>query len=99
VVHAYRGNEAAGMIISKLDEAVRPGAALDCAIRHKIRVVGLADGQRVPEDWHWAEPRSLVEKALSVPASPAFEFDEEMLGMMFASAASAGGGRGRGTDV
>ncbi len=99
VVHAYRGNEAAGMIISKLDEAVRPGAALDCAIRHKIRVVGLADGQRVPEDWHWADPRTLVDKALSVPASPAFEFDEEMLGMMFASAAGAGGVRGRGTDV
>lgn len=99
VVHAYRGNEAAGMIISKLDEAVRPGAALDCAIRHKIRVVGLADGQRVPEDWHWAEPRALVEKALSVPPSPAFEFDEEMLGMLFASAAGAGGGRSRGSDV
>jgi flagellar biosynthesis protein FlhF len=99
VVHAYRGNEAAGMIISKLDEAVRPGAALDCAIRHKIRVVGLADGQRVPEDWHWADPRALVDKALSVPASPAFEFDEEMLGMMFAGVAGIGGGRGRSADV
>ena len=99
VVHAYRGNEAAGMIISKIDEAVRPGAAIDCAIRHKIRVVGLADGQRVPEDWHWAEPRALIEKALSVPSSPTFEFDEEMLGMMFASAGASGAGRGRRADL
>ncbi len=99
VVNAYRGNEAAGMIISKIDEAVRPGAAIDCAIRHKIRVIGLADGQRVPEDWHWADPRALVEKALSVPSSPTFEFDEEMLGMMFASAGTAGAGRGRRADL
>ena len=28
------------------------GPALDALIRHKLKVVGVANGQRVPEDWH-----------------------------------------------
>jgi len=85
VVLAYRGAQAAGLIISKLDEAVRPAGAIDCAIRHRMRVVGVADGQRVPEDWAWAEPQTLVDRALAVHPSPAFELDDQLLGMMFAA--------------
>jgi flagellar biosynthesis protein FlhF len=85
VVLAYRGAQAAGLIISKLDEAVRPAGAIDCAIRHRMRVVGVADGQRVPEDWAWAEPQTLVDRALAVHPSPAFELDDQLLGMMFAT--------------
>ena len=73
------------MIISKLDEAVRPAGAIDCAIRHRMRVVGVADGQRVPEDWAWAEPQALVDRALAVYPSPAFELDDQLLSMMFAA--------------
>lgn len=83
VIVAYRGAQAAGMIISKLDEAVRPAGALDCAIRHRMRVVGVADGQRVPEDWSWADPDALITRALNVQAAPAFELDDQLLGMMF----------------
>ena len=90
VVQAYRGHQSAGMIISKMDEAVRPAAALDCAVRHKMRVLGVADGQRVPEDWHWADPRALVERALAAQSAPTFEMDEQMLGMMFAASSSSG---------
>ncbi len=89
VVQAYRGHQSAGMIISKMDEAVRPAAALDCAVRHKMRVLGIADGQRVPEDWHWADPRALVERALAAQSVPTFAMDEQMLGMMFASSSTA----------
>ncbi len=89
VVQAYRGHQSAGLIISKMDEAVRPAAALDCAVRHKMRVLGIADGQRVPEDWHWADPRALVERALAAQSTPTFEMDEQMLGMMFASTSAA----------
>ena len=85
VVLAYRGAQAAGLIISKLDEAVRPAGAIDCAIRHRMRVVGVADGQRVPEDWAWAEPQALVDRALAVHPSPAFELDDQLLSMMFAA--------------
>lgn len=85
VVLAYRGAQAAGLIISKLDEAVRPAGAIDCAIRHRMRVAGVADGQRVPEDWAWAEPQTLVDRALAVHPSPAFELDDQLLGMMFAA--------------
>ncbi len=85
VVLAYRGAQAAGLVISKLDEAVRPAGAIDCAIRHRMRVVGVADGQRVPEDWAWAEPQALVDRALAVHPSPAFELDDQLLSMMFAA--------------
>ena len=100
VVLAYRGAQAAGMIISKLDEAVRPAGALDCAIRHRMRVVGVADGQRVPEDWAWAEPQALVDRALTVHPSPAFELDDQLLGMMFsATRGEAPAGAPRRSDV
>ena len=92
VITAYRGAQAAGMIISKLDEAVRPAGALDCAIRHRMRVVGVADGQRVPEDWSWPDGRALIRRALSVQSSPAFAIDDQMLGMMFTSSRGAGAG-------
>ena len=93
VITAYRGAQAAGMIISKLDEAVRPAGALDCAIRHRMRVVGVADGQRVPEDWSWPDGRALIRRALSVQSSPAFAIDDQMLGMIFT------GGRGAGSST
>ena len=35
-----------------MDEAVKLGPALDALIRHKLKVLGVANGQRVPEDWH-----------------------------------------------
>ena len=50
VLVAYRAASCAGMVLSKLDEAVKLGPALDAAIRHKLTVVGVANGQRVPED-------------------------------------------------
>ena len=39
-------------MLSKLDEAVKLAPALDALVRHKLKVVGVANGQRVPEDWH-----------------------------------------------
>lgn len=83
VILAYRGAQAAGMVISKLDEAVRPAGVLDCAIRHRLRLVGVADGQRVPEDWSAPNAEALIARALAVRASPAFELDDQLLGMMF----------------
>ncbi len=70
VVHAYRGDGLAGCVFTKLDEANGIGGALDVAIRHKLPLSFVADGQRVPEDLHLADSRHLVERAFAPPREP-----------------------------
>jgi len=45
-------NKVIGCILTKLDEAVNLGAVLDVAVRHRLVLHYMADGQRVPEDLH-----------------------------------------------
>lgn len=73
VACAYRAQAAAGVVITKVDEAARLGGVLDCALRHRLRLVGVADGQRVPEDWSAPQAQALVNRALAVPSAPAFD--------------------------
>ncbi|SCX57912.1 flagellar biosynthesis protein FlhF [Nitrosospira sp. Nsp1] len=67
VAHAYQGDGLAGAIITKLDEAVTIGCALDTAIRHRLPLYYVAGGQRVPEDLEMADSRALVNRALDNP--------------------------------
>jgi flagellar biosynthesis protein FlhF len=69
VAHAYRGDGLAGAIITKLDEAVLMGSALDTAIRHRLPLYYIARGQRVPEDLELADSTHLVNCALDHVAS------------------------------
>ena len=50
VVQAYRGSGLAGCVLTKLDEAVTIGGALDVVLRQKLRLYYIGTGQRVPED-------------------------------------------------
>jgi flagellar biosynthesis protein FlhF len=63
VVRAYRGADLAGCILTKIDEALTLGAALDALIRHQLPLHYVANGQRVPEDLHRPNPLYLVERA------------------------------------
>ena len=65
VARAYRGDGLAGCLLTKLDEANGIGGALDVAIRHKLPVAFVADGQRVPEDLHLAERERLLGRAFA----------------------------------
>lgn len=65
VARAYRGDGLAGCLLTKLDEASSIGGALDVAIRHRLPVSFIADGQRVPEDLHVADSRQLLERVFS----------------------------------
>lgn len=65
VVRAYRGDGLAGCLLTKLDEANGIGGALDVAIRHKLPLSFIADGQRVPEDLHLADRERLLERAFA----------------------------------
>jgi flagellar biosynthesis protein FlhF len=49
-----------GVVLSKVDETGRLGAALGVTVRHRLPISYLTDGQRVPEDLHRAEPHRLA---------------------------------------
>lgn len=59
-------------IVTKLDEAVKLGGVVDCAIRRQLTLLFVTTGQRVPEDLHPAHGRYLVDKALRHAHSPVF---------------------------
>ncbi len=73
-----------GVIVSKLDEAVKLGPALDALIRHQARVVGVANGQRVPEDWHRLSAQSLVQHALRGGGGASWRLDPTEISLVLA---------------
>ena len=95
VMLAYRASQCAGCVISKLDEAVKLGPALDAAMRHRLKIVGVANGQRVPEDWHRLSARALVHRALRATSSPAYQLEAEELGYLIAGSSLHGGAETR----
>ncbi|RZL32321.1 MAG: flagellar biosynthesis protein FlhF, partial [Rubrivivax sp.] len=84
VVSAWKGAACEGVVLSKLDEAVKLAPALDTLIRHKLKVLGVANGQRVPEDWHRLPSTALVQRALKGAASGAWRMDNTDVNLIFA---------------
>ncbi|MEO6277123.1 flagellar biosynthesis protein FlhF [Roseateles sp.] len=84
VVSAWKGAACEGVVLSKLDEAVKLAPALDTLIRHKLKVLGVANGQRVPEDWHRLPSAGLVQRALKGAASGAWRMDSTDVNLIFA---------------
>ncbi len=85
VLVAYGAATCAGIVLSKLDEAVKLGPALDAAIRHKLKILGIANGQRVPEDWHHLSASALVQRALRGGGSSAWRLDASEMNLVFAA--------------
>jgi flagellar biosynthesis protein FlhF len=86
VMVAYGAAACRGVVLSKLDEAVKLGPALDAVIRHKLRVLGVANGQRVPEDWHRLSAQALVQRALRATGTSAWRLDAGDVSLVFAGA-------------
>ncbi|MBA2658228.1 MAG: flagellar biosynthesis protein FlhF [Nitrosospira sp.] len=85
VARAYQGGGLAGAIITKLDEAVTTGCALDTAICHQLPLYFTATGQRVPEDLHLADSRHLINSAFNnLPAASPFAVPDEALPLLMA---------------
>ena len=84
VVNAWKGAACEGVVLSKIDEAVKLAPALDTLIRHKLKVLGVANGQRVPEDWHRLPSVGLVQRALKGAASGAWRMDNTDVNLIFA---------------
>jgi flagellar biosynthesis protein FlhF len=68
VVRAYRGNGLSGCILTKTDESLTLGGALDVLMRHRLPLEYVTNGQRVPEDLHRPNPLYLIERAFRTPA-------------------------------
>lgn len=85
VMHSYRAEACVGVVLSKLDEAVKLGPALDALIRHKLKVLGVANGQRVPEDWHRLSAQALVHRALRASLNPAYRLDPNEVSLVFSA--------------
>jgi flagellar biosynthesis protein FlhF len=77
VARAWRAQDTAGAILTKLDEAARIGGAVDCLLRYRLMLFGLTNGQRVPEDWHPAGARLIAHVSLKPSSSPFTLGDEE----------------------
>ena len=86
VVRAWRVQRAQGAVLTKLDEAARIGGALDVVLRYELALLGLTNGQRVPEDWHPGNAGLLAHIALK-PLGAAFSLDSgEMQSLSLAGA-------------
>jgi flagellar biosynthesis protein FlhF len=83
VMVSYRAAACKGIILSKMDEAVKLAPALDALIRHKLKVVGVANGQRVPEDWHRLSSHALVHRALRANVNPAYRIEADDVSLIF----------------
>ena len=84
VLTAFRGTGTQHAILSKTDEAVKLGPALDTLIRHQFTLRGVTCGQRVPEDWQDADAAALVRQSMRAPARSAFDPRPADLGFFFA---------------
>jgi flagellar biosynthesis protein FlhF len=71
----------AGAIVTKIDEAARTGSVLDAAVRHKLPLHYVTNGQRVPEDLFLPQAPLLIERSLrrAVAKSSPFTLTDDEL--------------------
>ena len=72
VLTAFKTDGSQQAILSKVDEAVKLGPAIDALIRHQMVLRGVTNGQRVPEDWERADAHQLIGSSMRAPAKSAF---------------------------
>jgi flagellar biosynthesis protein FlhF len=73
VLTAFKASESQQAILSKVDEAVKLGPALDALIRHQMVLRGITNGQRVPEDWDTADAHQLISTSMRAQTKSAFD--------------------------
>ena len=83
VVAAFKSVDQQPTVLSKIDEAVKLGPALDVAIRHQLVLRGVTNGQKVPHDWDAADAAELVRTSMRVSTRSAFDPKSADLGFLF----------------
>ncbi len=89
---AYAAPGCRGVVLSKVDEAVKLAPALDAMIRSRLKVLAVANGQRVPEDWHRLSAHALVQRALRANGAPAWRMEAAEVNLVFAGQPLSGAG-------
>ncbi len=69
VVRAYAGEDLAGCILTKVDEAMSLAPAVDALVRHGLQLAYVANGQRVPEDLHLPNRSWLLHRVFRQPTT------------------------------
>lgn len=82
-------------ILSKTDEAVKLGPAIDAVIRHQLVLRGVTNGQRVPEDWEPAVASQLVRQSMRTSGMSAYDPKVDDLGFFFSPPAKTSNAQGR----
>ncbi|QEA12599.1 flagellar biosynthesis protein FlhF [Comamonas flocculans] len=88
VLTGFKSSGTQQAILSKTDEAVKLGPAIDALVRHQMVLRGVTCGQRVPEDWEAADARQLVAASMRSSVKSAFDPREIELNYFFTQAPS-----------
>lgn len=85
IVDAFMVARPRACILTKTDEATELGGALSALVRSELPLAYIANGQRVPEDLHFAHPRLawLVKSALEL-VNRGNELNEDFMAEQFA---------------
>ena len=79
----FKSTSGQQVILSKIDEAVKLGPALDAVIRHQLVLRGVTTGQRVPEDWDAASASQLVRASMRSAGASVYDPKVGDLGFIF----------------
>lgn len=90
VLTSFKASTLHGVVLSKVDEAVKLGPAIDALIRHQAVLRGVANGQRVPEDWQGPDASSLVRVSMGTRGKSAYDPASTDMGFYFGQASSRG---------
>ncbi len=89
---AFKRNGCKQTILSKVDEAVKLGPALDALVRHQMQLRGITNGQRVPEDFERANAQELIASSMRAHTRSAFDPSALDLDFFFAESPRSAGG-------
>ena len=90
VFTGFKASTLHGVVLSKVDEAVKLGPSLDALLRHQVVLRGVANGQRVPEDWQVADASALVRMAMRSDGKSAHDPLSADMGFYFSQATTRG---------
>lgn len=90
VLTTFKASKLHGVVLSKVDEAVKLGPALDALIRHGVTLRGVANGQRVPEDWQNPDAAALVRQSMVTQGKSAYDPQPTDMGFYFSPASASG---------
>jgi flagellar biosynthesis protein FlhF len=90
VLTSFKASTLHGVVLSKVDEAVKLGPALDALIRHQVVLRGVANGQRVPEDWQNPDAASLVRVSMGTRGKSSYDPVQADMGLYFGQSSARG---------